>query len=83
MSEGISYRYGLGTEYDVANYWNKKKPKKKEKMSKEADAIHKAYRMGWRDRAEGKVYTNTFNKNKERYKHRAYKNGYYERNTKN
>lgn len=31
MSEGISYRYGYGTEYDVANYW----PSKKKQQSKE------------------------------------------------
>ena len=53
-------------------------------MSKESDTIVKAYRMGWRDRADGRIYVNPFkNKNKDRYKHRAYKNGYYEWNIKN
>ena len=47
-------------------------------MSKESDSILDARQQGWHDRKEGKPYKNPYNKNRERYKHRAYKNGYYE-----
>lgn len=47
-------------------------------MSKEADAILKAYHLGSNDKRLKKPYKNPFNRNKDRSKHRAYKNGYNE-----
>ena len=47
-------------------------------MSKESDAIIKAYQKGNNDKRLKKPYKNIFNKNKERSKHRAYRNGYNE-----
>ena len=47
-------------------------------VSKEADAILKAYYMGSNDKRLKKPYRNPFNKNKNKSKHRAYRNGYNE-----
>ena len=47
-------------------------------MSKESNAIIKAYQKGSNDKRLNKPYKNNFNKNKERSKHRAYRNGYNE-----
>jgi hypothetical protein len=47
-------------------------------MSKESEAIIKAYQLGSNDKRLKKPYRNPFNKNKNRSKHRAYRNGYNE-----
>lgn len=47
-------------------------------MNKEAYAIINAYQLGSNDKRLKLPYKNIFNKNKEKNKHRAYRNGYNE-----
>ena len=47
-------------------------------MNKEANVILKAYEQGSSDKRNGKPYSNPYNKNKDKVKHKAYKNGYNE-----
>jgi len=45
-------------------------------MSKEADKIIDAYHMGENDKRLKRPCNNPFNKNKEKNKYKAYKNGF-------
>jgi len=45
-------------------------------MSKESDKIIDAYHMGESDNRLKKSYDNPFNKNREKKKYKAYKNGF-------
>lgn len=45
-------------------------------MSKESNAILGAYHLGLNDKIEGKPCKNPFGKQKDRWKHKAYQNGY-------
>jgi len=47
-------------------------------MSKESNAIIRAYQLGSSDKKQKKSYSNPFNKNKDKSKHKAYHNGYNE-----
>ena len=47
-------------------------------MSKESESIIKAYQRGSDDKRSKRPYKNVFNKNKEKSKHKAYRNGYNE-----
>ena len=45
-------------------------------MSKQANAIIKAYQQGSADAKSGKPYLNPYAKSRQKDKHKAYRNGY-------
>ena len=45
-------------------------------MSKQANAIINAYQKGSADSKSGLPYRNPYNKNRQKDKHKAYRNGY-------